>query len=549
VVIAVRRNVLFLSLVLAMCSVFCVRFNAVEVQAFDGVDTSKVYGVEMLWNNSMSVYDVAVSRDGKYIAAVNGSGLFYFDANSSSPRWWENPPTYFISVAISAEGEYVAVGTHEGRVYYWNDSRSRIGAPNSPTWGSIYMYGAIERGALDMSDDGDYVVVVGTDVNVWFYAGCTVRSGSDQPTTWVDYPESLVHVVDMSSDGRFVAAGGTPGTGGFVVFYKDTHNATSPPKLWHAQSSLPFPIWDIAVSDDGYAVAAITEFEYDYLHYWANATELSGDPNATWTGYGPFFSLTMSSTGDEVACGMGFPGPCGVHFWDEARLRLGANQTEDWIRFEGWIGWDVVMSNDGGIVAATVTNASSYKALFFRSDGALIGEFDLMQFSPLLSMSGDGGIIAVGGPGWDSLYVFGVLDDTTPPMIESVWQEPDHDEVTPEDAVMVYTNVTDSESWVKQVALHYSLDGETWFAVNMTKLTGATWNGTIPTFDYCTWINYTITAEDEVGNMITSVEEFGYQHQYHVIPEFPSLLIAPLFMVLTLLMIVVYRRKDAFMHY
>ncbi len=540
-----RRNVLSLSLALVVLSLSCMRLAAVQVQAIEGLDPTKAYGVEMLWSNSMSVYDVAVSQNGMFIAAVNGSGLFYFDANSSSPRWWEHPLADFISVAISTDGEYVAVGTQEGRVYYWNDSRSRVGAPNSPTWGSIWMYGAIERGALDMSDDGEYVVVVGTDVNVWFYAGCTGRSGSDQPTTWVDYPESQVHVVDMSPDGRYVAAGGTPGTGGFVAFYKDAHNATSSPKLWHARSSLPFPIWDIAVSDDGYAVAAITEFEYDYLHYWANATELSGDPNATWTGYGPFFSLAMSSTGDELACGMGFPGPCGVHFWDEARPLSGVNQTEDWIRFEGWIGWDVIVSNDGGIVAATVSNASSYKTLVFRSDGTLIGEFGLMQFSPLISMSGDGRIIVVGGPGWDSLYVFSVWDDSTPPMIENVWQEPGDDAVTPEDIVMVYTNVTDSESGVKQVTLYYSLDGETWFMVTMTQLGDASWNGTIPTFNYCTWINYTITAEDEVGNTITSEEEFGYQHQYHVIPEAASLLMIPLIMTMTLLMVALRRKARA----
>ena len=542
-----RKTVFILTLLLLTTSLLCLGLNAVEVKASGDIDTSKAYGVEMLWNNTMSVYDVAVSRDGNYIAAVNGSGLYYFAANSSSPRWWENPPTYFISVAISADGEYVAVGSHEGYIYYFNNSRSRIGAPNTPTWGSIWMYGPIERGALDISDDGNYVVVVGTDVNVWFYSECTNKSGSDQPTTWVDYPESLVHVVDMSPDGRFVAAGGTPGTGGFVAFYKDAHNATSPPKLWHARSSLTFPIRDIAVSDDGYSVAAISSFEYDYLHYWANATELSGDPNATWTGYGPFFSLDMSSDGNEISCGMGFPGPCGLHFWTDARLLSGGNQTEDWIRFEGSIGWDVAVSDNGGIIAASVSNASSYKALFFKSDGVMIGEFDLIQFSPLISMSGDGGTTAIGGPGWDSLYVFRVLEDSTPPVIEDIFQEPVNDAVTPDDEVMVYANVTDSESGVKQVTLTYSSDNETWFFVNMTNFDGDMWNGTIPMFDYCTWVNYTIAAEDRVGNVITSEEEFGSQHQYHVIPEFSSFLILPFFMVATLLAVTLIKKKQLFL--
>ncbi|MDH5788516.1 MAG: hypothetical protein OEZ40_09535, partial [Candidatus Bathyarchaeota archaeon] len=242
-------------------------------------------------------------------------------------------------------------------------------------------------------------------------------------------------------------------------------------------------------------------------------------------------------------CGMGFPGPCGLHFWTDARMRSGGNQTEDWIRFEGSIGWDVAVSNDGGIIAASVTNASSYKALFFKSDGAMIGEFDLMQFSPLISMSGDGGIIAMGGPGWDSLYVFKVLEDSTPPLIENVYQEPINDTVTPDDEVMVYANVVDNESGVKKVNLNYSPDSETWYVVNMTNLEGNTWNGTIPAFDYCTWVNYTITAEDKVGNTITSEDEFGYQHQYHVIPEFPSFLILALFMAATLISAIFHRRR------
>jgi hypothetical protein len=107
-----RKTVFVLTLLLLTTSLLCLGFNAVEVKASGDIDTSKAYGVEMLWNNTMSVYDVAVSRDGNYIAAVNGSGLYYFAANSSSPRWWENPPTYFISVAISADGEYVAVRLH-----------------------------------------------------------------------------------------------------------------------------------------------------------------------------------------------------------------------------------------------------------------------------------------------------------------------------------------------------------------------------------------------------------------------------------------------------
>ncbi|NWG09024.1 MAG: hypothetical protein HXX80_01710 [Nitrososphaerales archaeon] len=71
---------------------------------------------------------------------------------------------------------------------------------------------------------------------------------------------------------------------------------------------------------------------------------------------------------------------------------------------------DVAISDDGSIIAATTQTgvAPDYKVYFFTSDGSLISQFELEQFSPILSMSGDGSIVAVGGPGWDSLYVFRV---------------------------------------------------------------------------------------------------------------------------------------------
>lgn len=77
----------------------------------------------------------------------------------------------------------------------------------------------------------------------------------------------------------------------------------------------------------------------------------------------------------------------------------------------------------------------------------------------------------------------------------------------------------------------------------MTHLEGNVWNGTIPAFGYCNWVNYTIIAEDEVGNIITTAEIYGYQYQYHVIPEFPSLIILPLFLIATLLAVIVFNKK------
>jgi len=77
-----------------------------EVRASSSFDSSKIYGVKMLWNSSMAVNDVAVSRNGKYLVAVNNTGVYYFSSDNSKPKWWYvNSTEDFLTVRISANGE------------------------------------------------------------------------------------------------------------------------------------------------------------------------------------------------------------------------------------------------------------------------------------------------------------------------------------------------------------------------------------------------------------------------------------------------------------
>ena len=560
-----RRKIVFiLTLSVLLASLLCVGFDTVEVKASNGIDTSKVYDVEMLWNNSMSLNDAAVSKNGSYLVAVNNTGVYYFASNDSSPKWWylsSGGTEYFLSVAMSADGEYVVAGDYNGYIHYFNDSIAATGQRLSPTWKSVDLGGPggpVERGTLDMSDDGEYVVTGGTGIDIWYFAGCRRRSGSDEEHTWSNRIQDAQEVlaVDMSPDGAYVAAGGDyaywTGTEwyypGFVVFYKNANVAPYPTE-WDWLSithSINSEIRDLALSDDGYAVVAVDEATIGTLYYWANATALSGDPNATWTNYRAFDCVDMSADGNEVIAGTAPISPCGLHFWSGAKGRSGPDQDENWTRLTGENVLDVAMSDDGGVIAAAtmIGIASDYKACFFKSDGSMIGEFNLTQYTPLVSMSDNGRIVAMGNPlAHLTLHVFELLEDSTPPLIEDVHQHPANDTVTPDDKVMVYANVSDDQTGVKQVILSYTTDNETYFNVNMTNLEGHVWNGSIPTFEYCTWVNYNIIAEDNVGNTITTGELFGYWYQYHVIPEFPSILILPLFMIATLLPIIIYRRK------
>jgi hypothetical protein len=548
-----RKFALILSLFALLSTMLTVRFNGVEVKAPDGLDPSKIYGIEMIWNNSMSVNDVAVSRDGNYIAAVNNTGLYYFAWNISNPKWWYSGTT-FLSVAISGDGEYVVIGDNSGYLRYFNNSRATTGERSNPTWTSTSLFGAVERGTLDMSDSGDYVVVGGTGPSVWYYAECTQRSGVDEAPTWSNMLMVYdIRAVDMSSDGKYVAVGGERSSSvhnGFVAFYEDSDTAeTDNDPSWIALEELNYSkcyVVDLAVSNDGYAVVAVTSY-FTTLHYWANATNLTGDPEASWNHYQSFACVDISSDGDEVAAGSSDLSGGELYFWSGARS-LSGSPNEDWSSLKGmWI-LDVAISDDGEIISATaqIGLASNYKAYFLKRNGEIIEEFDLPQYSPILSMSGNGIITAVAGPVPDSLYVFQTLVDKTPPVIENVHQQPANDSVYPEDEVMVYANVTDDLSGVKQVILNYTYTNSTgtWHGtVIMDPLELDSYNGTIPRLPYCTNVTYVIIAEDNFNNIITT-EEMGQKYKYHVIPEFSLQLVLPILAASTLLTVLIRKRKQ-----
>lgn len=132
--------------------------------------------------------------------------------------------------------------------------------------------------------------------------------------------------------------------------------------------------------------------------------------------------------------------------------------------------------------------------------------------------------------------------DTTPPNITDISQEPPADNVLPDDEVKVNATITDDVSGVKQAALNYTNGNETWIAVQMANIEGNVWSATIPAFPYGTNVTYTIIAEDNVGNSVTS-EEKGYQCQYSVIPELQSLVVVPLLIVATMFTVAARRKR------
>jgi WD40 repeat protein len=381
--------------------------------------------VQLLWTNPMQVIDQAVSKDGNYIAAVNYTGLYYFAWNDSSPRWWylSGPAGagMFLSVAISANGEYVVVGNMtSGSVYYFNNSRTRSGpqASNTYTWISAHFWGFpnsdVERGTIDISDNGEYVVVGGTGDSVYYFVDCPLRSGIMQVWTWSrSSGTGYVHAVDMSADGKYVAIGGPDplaGPTGFVAFFKDANVLPYPANhVWYAHLTGSIQdIMELAVSDDGYSVVAVSETVPITLYYWADATSLSGDPAPTWARQQGFSSVDMSSDGNKVVAGHRVLGS--LHYWDNAKTRTGTNELERWTELGSLSVWDVAISDEGNLIAAVGQNftSGSYEVYFFTPSDELLGYFEVLSRIQdyYLSMSGNGQVTAVGGSLFDSLSVF-----------------------------------------------------------------------------------------------------------------------------------------------
>jgi len=134
--------------------------------------------------------------------------------------------------------------------------------------------------------------------------------------------------------------------------------------------------------------------------------------------------------------------------------------------------------------------------------------------------------------------------DKTLPTIRIPSRMPDGD-VLPEQEVKVSVNVTDFISGIKNVTLYYTLNnGTTWeepIPMNLNSSTGL-YEATIPGQPAGTWVKYKIIAYDNAENQQTK-DGTAPQCAYQVIPEFPPALIPPLLIALTLITIILTKKK------
>jgi len=222
-------------------------------------------------------------------------------------------------------------------------------------------------------------------------------------------------------------------------------------------------------------------------------------------------------------------------------LKIGTNYAITWESYDpdgDELNYLVAYSRDGGETWIPLANNLNETYYVWNTSNLVAGDKYLVK------------VIATDGinTGEDESNSTFTTVDLTPPVISNVTQHPLPDSVQPNKNVTVHANVSDVNSGVKNVALSYRHsinNGSTWSPwanVTMNPQTGNTFNGSILGFSDGTFVQYKIFAVDNSNNSAVN-NNAGKYYVYTVIPEFPSILIMPLFMISTLLAVLVYKRR------
>ena len=392
-----------------------------------GLVNAQVGSFEVLIVLPSNIVDVAVSPDGRFVAAVNASMLMYFSVATRSLQWTFTPASAglwsvmdILSVRISADGECVVIGygnnLGEGGISFFKQCTGRTGTDQPPTWTNWFLkqHGRIERRSMDISDDGETVAVAGTGDTVYYFSRCVSASRAAQATglfNWTfGYVPNIQELLclDMVPSGRLVASGGYCINGTVYVVYLD--NLTLNHLLWHKAGPENGTVNDIAVSNDGYGLAAAIRSDgpqiFTGVVYYEDANQASVPASIWKSGENSETdpSVAMSGDGNLVACGTYSAVPATLFHWSGARAKPSGTATADWtLDYEVL---DADMSGDGSVIAIlTREGESEWFLRVLDGAGNERANYALDSEGEVVSMSGDGQIIGLASATENTLVV------------------------------------------------------------------------------------------------------------------------------------------------
>ena len=209
-------------------------------------------GHEPLWRNDQvgNTYNVAISRDGKYMAAATAGEesnprtnlLILWSADSEKPLWTYHSSGNFHDVSLSADGQYIAAATGCPDRRFYVFSRDS----NTPLIKSEMLTRDSPVHRAKISADGT-LAAVGSESD----AGAVFLFNTNSPNPVWKFPTpngSSVRALNFTPDGKYIGAATFGGQA--YIFEKDK---SSPVATWVVNNAA---LGGVDIADDGSFIAA-----------------------------------------------------------------------------------------------------------------------------------------------------------------------------------------------------------------------------------------------------------------------------------------------------
>lgn len=332
-------------------------------------------GMKPLWTYETGdeLRSSAISRDGNYIVAgSHDSKVYLFEKDGQEPVWSYRTGDYVNSLAISADGSYLAAGTEESdRTVYFFEKESSTPVWTYKTHEDSAGYGGVFT--MDMSDDGQYLVVGSCNNRVYFF-----NTDNDEPD-WTFSSSNFISRVSISGDGEYIAVGA--GDSDIYLFTKDS---ASP--VWDYSSGGPMS--RAAISHDGNYLVGGSKDGYVYFF-----DREDSDPVWNFDANSPIWGLAISDDGTYIAAGSedGF-----IYLFNKSSSEpLWSYQADDGI-------WSISISGDGETICAGSHDNNVY--LFDRNSSDPLGVYETGDEISTVTISNDGKYIVAGSKD-STLYI------------------------------------------------------------------------------------------------------------------------------------------------
>lgn len=248
---------------------------------FNGTISSPKTEIWSTYLGSTPVYEVSITPNGDYFAAICESDVFLFRGNSSTQLWNYTTPDKdtLTVVAVSQNGNYIATGGWDAVLYVFDKASS---PSKIPLWNKTVTNGIWD---VAFSTDEQSLAFCG-GYSVYIYSSVSASQ------IWEYYTGNDVISLDLSGDRNYLAASNHDGK--FFLFNLDTKTL-----VWEYNSYLRSNT--IAISADGSFIAAGSNNDKIYL--FNRLTNAVKEPLWNYTTNGHILKISMSSNGRYILAG------------------------------------------------------------------------------------------------------------------------------------------------------------------------------------------------------------------------------------------------------